>query len=115
MDLRNKSGNTDSGTVQTDEGSSPRHEIVLQSLFKLRKGFDFDPTYRYVSALPAQAAKSYSTMDVRLGWQFAEHFDLSVVGQNLFQAQHGEFATGIPNQGNIGIRRSAFLKVVWKR
>jgi iron complex outermembrane receptor protein len=115
MDLSNKSGNTDTATVQTDEGSSPRHQIVLQSLFKLRDGFDFDPTYRYVSALPAQSAKSYSTMDVRLGWQFAEQFDLSVVGQNLFQAHHGEFASGIPNQPDLGIRRSAYLKIVWKR
>jgi iron complex outermembrane receptor protein len=114
MDLRNKPGNTDTGTVLADEGSSPRHQIVLQPLFKLPKRFEFDPAYRYVSALPAQAVKSYSTMDARLGWQFAERFELSVVGQNLFQPYHQEFGTGIPNQTNLGIRRAAYLKIAWK-
>jgi len=53
--------------------------------------FEFDPTYRYVSALPAQGVESYSTMDVHLGWRCARQFELSFVGNNLFQPQHAEF------------------------
>lgn len=111
MDLENKPGNTDTGTVASDEGSSPRHEFVVQPRFNLPKRFEFDPTYRYVSALPAQAVKSYSTMDLRVGWSLTESFELSVIGQNLFQPQHVEFG-GDPG-GLIGIKRSVYAKFTW--
>jgi iron complex outermembrane receptor protein len=115
MHLKDKIGITDNGSAVSDVGSSPHHEVVIQSLFKLPKHFEFDPAYRYVSALPAQQVKSYSTMDVRLGWKFAEEFELSLVGQSLFQPNHQEFGTGVPNLSNIGIKRTAYLKIVWNR
>jgi iron complex outermembrane receptor protein len=51
-------------------------------------------------------------MDVRLGWRFYEQFELSIVGQNLFQPQHAEF-TGDPG-GLIGVKRSVYAKIIWK-
>ncbi len=111
MNLKNKPGNTDTGTVTSDEGSSPRHGLVLQPRLNLPKRFEFDPTYRYVSALPAQAIKSYSTIDLRVSWSPAERFEFSVVGQNLFQPQHTEFGGDIG--GLIGIKRSVYAKFTW--
>jgi len=111
MDLKNRPGNLDADTIRTDQGSSPRHELNVQSRINLSKGFEFDPTYRYVGALPAQLVKSYSTLDARLGWRFAERFELSFVGQNLFQPSHFEFG-GDPG-GLLGVKRSAYLKIVW--
>ena len=111
LDLKNKPGNADTSMLQTDQGSSPRHELTIQALVNLPKRFEFDSTYRYVSALPAQSVKSYSTMDVRLGWRFTERIELSVVGQNLFQPFHGEFG-GDPG-GLVPIKRAAYAKVVW--
>ena len=111
MDLKNRPGSSDAGTIRTDEGSSPRHELSVQSHINLRKGFQFDHTYRYVGALPGQFVKSYSTMDARLGWRFAERFELSFVGQNLFQPSHFEFG-GDPG-GLLGVKRSAYVKMVW--
>ena len=112
LDLASKSANLGTAQAQTDEGSSPRHELVIQPLFKLPRRFELDPSYRYVSALPAQLVKSYSTMDVRVGWRFYEQFELSIVGQNLFQPQHDEF-TGDPG-GLIGVKRSVYAKIIWK-
>jgi iron complex outermembrane receptor protein len=111
MDLRNKTGNTDTGTVASDQGSSPHHEFVIQPRFHLPRRWEFDPAYRYVSALPAQLVKGYSTMDARLGWHFAGQFELSVVGQNLFQPRHAEFG-GDPG-GLIGVKRSVYAKITW--
>jgi len=111
MDLKNRPGNLDTDTIRTDEGSSPRHEVNVRSRINLPKGFEFDPTYRYVGALPGQLVKSYSTMDARLSWRFAEHFELSFVGQNLFQPSHFEFR-GDPG-GLLGMKRSAYAKIVW--
>jgi iron complex outermembrane receptor protein len=113
LNLRNKLGNTDIGTVLTDEGSSPRHQVVVQSLFNLPMGFELDPTYRYVSALPALSVKAYTTMDVRVGWHVTRNLQLSLVGQNLFQPKHAEFS-GDPGP-LIGIKRSAYAQITWAR
>jgi iron complex outermembrane receptor protein len=111
LDLKNRPGNADAGTLGLDKGSSPRHEVVVQSLFNLPKRFEFDPTYRYVSALPAQSVKSYSTMDLRFGWHFAGNLETSVVGQNLFQPNHMEF--GISPGPMVGVGRSVYGQIIW--
>jgi iron complex outermembrane receptor protein len=112
LDLKNKAGNTDTGTVQTDEGSTPRHQVTVQGLFNLPKRFEIDPTYRYVSALPGQSVKSYSTMDLRLGWHFAGNLEASVAGQNLFQPNHMEF--GINPGPFVGVSRSVYGQITWR-
>jgi iron complex outermembrane receptor protein len=113
LDLKNKLGNTDIGTVLTDEGLSPRHQVVVQSLFNLPRGFELDPSYRYVSALPAISVKAYGTMDVRVGWHVARNLELSLVGDNLFQPTHVEF-NGDPGP-LLGIKRSIYTQITWKR
>jgi iron complex outermembrane receptor protein len=74
----------------------------------LRKGLEFDPTYRYVGALPALGVNAYHTADARLGWRFAKEFELSVTGQNLFQPRHAEF-------GPVLVERSAYAQITWRR
>jgi iron complex outermembrane receptor protein len=113
MHLKDKEGITDASTAVTDVGSSPRHEVVIQSLFSLPKNFEFDPTYRYVSALPALAIGSYSTMDIHFGWRIAGGVELSVVGQNLFQPVHYE--SGSSAGTNVGIKRGVYGKITWTR
>lgn len=95
------------------QGSSPRNSVVFQSLLSLPKRFDLDASYRYVSALPAQVVSAYETGDVRLGWRWAEGLEFSVVGQNLLQPSHVEFG-GDPGP-LVGIKRSVYGKVTWRR
>ena len=119
MDLSNEPGNTDTATIATDEGSSPHHEAVFQSLLNLPKRFELDLTYRYVSALPGQYptglpdqfVRSYSTADSRFSWHFAHDVELALIGQNLFQLSHAEFG-GDPGP-LVGIKRSAYAKITW--
>jgi iron complex outermembrane recepter protein len=93
-------------------GSSPRHQVAIQSLFTLPKKLQFDQTYRYVAALPAQDVTSYSTADTRLSWHFAAQMEGSVVGRNLLQPHHPEFG-GDPG-GLVGIERSAYAQITWR-
>ncbi|MGE0406077.1 MAG: TonB-dependent receptor plug domain-containing protein [Candidatus Korobacteraceae bacterium] len=111
--LSNKPNNGDTGTVTSLEGSSPKHQTLVMSALKLPWGFQIDQTYRYVSSLPAQRVPSYHTADVRLGWRFAKEFELSVVGQNLLQPRHAEFAHD-PGP-TVGIQRSGYIKLNWSR
>jgi hypothetical protein len=112
MDLKNKSWSNDPGTVAGDEGSTPRNQLVTQSLVTLPKKLEFDQTFRYVEALPAQAVRSYETADARLGWHFAPQLQLSVTGQNLLQPHYAQFG-GDPG-GLVQVRRGVYAKLVWR-
>ena len=107
INLTNKPGSIDGSSATSIEGSSPRHQVVIQSLLDLPGNLNLDLTYRYVSALPAPAVKAYSTADLRFGWRFGRQFDLSVVGQNLLQPQHAESGS------LVGIKRSVYAKFTW--
>ena len=113
LDLKTKIGNPVLSQIPSDEGSSPRNEVSVQSLLNLPGNFEFDQTYRYVSALPGQNVKAYGTADVRLGWRPSPHFELSLVGQNLLQPSHAEF--GADPGSLVGIKRSAYAKITWRR
>jgi iron complex outermembrane receptor protein len=85
----------------------------MQSFLQLPKNLEMDLTYRYVSALPAQSVSSYSSADLRFGWQIGEGVEISIAGQNLFQPHHTEYG-GDPG-GLVGIKRSAYAKITWRR
>jgi iron complex outermembrane recepter protein len=106
-------GSNDPTSVAGYEGSSPRHQATVQSFLSLPKKLEVEQTYRYVSALPAQTVKSYSTADARVGWGFIREMELSVVGQNLLQPNHAEFG-GDPG-GLVGIKRSVYAQITWNR
>jgi iron complex outermembrane receptor protein len=78
MDLKKNAGSLDASSVGSAEGSSPHHQVVIQSFLDLPGNLEFGQTFRYVSALPAQRVGSYSTADVRLGWRFSRNLDLSL-------------------------------------
>jgi iron complex outermembrane receptor protein len=114
MSLRDKPGFTDTGNLLSSYlGSSPSHHASFQSLFNLPKHFEFDQTFRYSDALPAQGVGAYSTADARLGWHVGEGLDFSVVGENLLRPSHAEFG-GDPGP-LVGIKRAVYGKITWKR
>lgn len=112
MSIKPGSQSLDSSTPISNNGSSPRHDLALRSSFDFPKGFEFDPAFRYVSALPAQSVPAYVTADARVGWNPYRHLELSIIGQNLFQPYHAEFG-GDPG-GLVGIRRDMYAKITWK-
>lgn len=104
-----------SGSVQTDDGSSPKHMVTVQSMFNLPAGIHFDQMYRFVSALPAQKVPAYQTMDLHLSKSLTRDIVLEVVGQNLFQNRHYEWGTGDPMQPLVGIDRAGYVRLVFHR
>ncbi len=103
----------DIGSGPGIEGSSPRHQLLLQSGFDLPKAITLDVLYRYVSALPGQGVRAYSSADVSFGWSVSPHLRLSVVGQNLLQPHHAEF--GADPGSLVQIKRSAYAQVTWRQ
>src|SRR5260370_37671043 len=91
MDLSTRTGSLDPSTVTSTQCSRPHDQAMIQSLLDLPKRLEFDQTLRYVSNLPAQQVRAYTTADVQFSWHATRSFDLSVVGQNLLQPYHAEF------------------------
>ena len=108
----------DVGTAPIVEGSSPKHQLSLQSGLDFAKVFSFDLTYRYVGVLPeiapGEQIRAYSTADVRFDWQCRRELKLSLVGRNLLQPYHVEFG-GVDPGPFIGILRSAYGQITWTR
>jgi len=105
--------------TSSDNGSSPHDESDAQSILLLPRKTEFDADIRYVSALPAQTASpagpavgAYTTADARFAWHARANWDLSLVGQNLFQPHHPEF--GGDDGPLVGIRRSFYAQVTWQ-
>lgn len=113
LTIRKARNSEDIGSAGTIEGSSPRHEATAQSQFDFAKKFSIDLTYRYVSKLPSEVVPSYSTADAHFSWQMSREFQLSVVGQNLFQPHHFE-SSGDPGP-LVGIKRDIYGQITWKR
>src|SRR5204863_9591895 len=113
MDLRKKANSAALGSTASTEGSSSHHQVVIHSLFNLPGNFEFDQTYRFISALPAQLVSGFGTVDLRLGWRFARDFNISLEGQNLLQPHHAEFG-GDPT-GLVEIKRSVYAKMTWQK
>ncbi len=115
LNARDKPTSDDASTVGQLQGDSPRHKVVVQSLFNLPRHFETDFTYRYVSSIndPGQKVAAYSTADARLSWRFVPQWEISLVGRNLFQPQHFEYF-GDPG-GPVGIKRSFYAQLTWTR
>ena len=113
MRLMKSTNSQDIGSAPITEGSSPRHQVTAQSGIDFSKAFSLDLTYRYVSRLPAQQIRSYSTADVQFTWRPLTPLSFSIVGQNLFQPYHYEFASD-PGP-NVAVKRGVYGQITWQR
>jgi iron complex outermembrane receptor protein len=112
MDLSRDSSSLDTTTVNSTEGSSPHHEVMMQSFLNLPEGLELNLKGRYISALPAQNVGSYGTGDAGVGWHPAGRISFSIVGQNLVQPHHPEFGS---DPGTlVGIQRGVYAKITWR-
>jgi iron complex outermembrane receptor protein len=94
-----------------DVGSSPQHQASFDSAFDISKKLQLDLIYRFVSALPVQNVRAYSTGDARFGYRLSSRLEFSLVGQNLLQPNHVEYA-GDPG-GPVAIRRGVYASLSW--
>jgi iron complex outermembrane receptor protein len=76
------------------QGDSPKSQAYLMSSWDLPYKMELDLMPRFVQQLPDLNVPSYATMDARLGWRPNDHWECSIVGQNLLQPHHLEF-TGL--------------------
>lgn len=92
LNLEPAAGGTDVTTIALLEGNAPKHQFSLRSQMELRHNVDFDIGLRFVDSLQNPDIPAYTALDVRLAWRPRSNLELSIVGLNLLDPQHPEFA-----------------------
>jgi iron complex outermembrane receptor protein len=113
MQLHTRRRSTDT-TSETDEGKNPRHQVSLRSSMDFPHGVALDLIGRYVDNLPAIHVPAYFSMDARLAWQINPHLEIAIVGQNLVESHHAEFAPSFIITQPSEIPRSVYGKITWR-
>ena len=114
MYLHTDSTSHDTTTVLDTEGSSPRHQAQLRSHVDLCGGVAWEVNAYFVERLPAQMVRSYTRMDTAFSLRLGEGATLSLVGQNLLQDHHLESNDALTSLDPSQVKRSAYLKLVWR-
>jgi iron complex outermembrane receptor protein len=112
--LHGEPSSRDTSTEKTDEGSSPHNQFSIRSLLDLGWNIQFDSTLRYVDVLPAPKVPSYITLDLRLAWSPRKDLEVAIVGRNLVDDRHVEFAPTFIGTQKTDVERSVYGMVVWR-
>jgi iron complex outermembrane receptor protein len=94
------------------EADDPSHMFSLRSYWNLPADFEADAFFRAIGKLRASNLAGYRELDLRVGRQLNEQFDVSVIGRDLLHARHPEFA-GAAAQPRY-FQREVVLKVTWQ-
>jgi iron complex outermembrane receptor protein len=97
-----------------DEGRNPRHQLSLRSQLDLPGNVQFDGAVRYVDNLPALNIGNYLVMDLRLAWYPWKNLELAIIGRDLLDSRHPEFAPSNVAVLQTEVERSVFGKITWR-
>jgi len=100
---------------------NPQQQFSLRSLMNLPHQIQFDATLHYVDRVGIGLGMSstvlrvpqYFSLDLRLGWKPTKNVELSIVGQDLLNSEHLEFASSLQSQ-TTEVPRSVLGKVTWR-
>ncbi len=96
------------------ESDTPQHQFFVQNRLDLPHQVEFDTTFRFVDRLSSLDVDAYVEMDARLAWRPREDLELALVGQNLFDGGHYEFAPSFVNGVPTQVQRAVYAKVTWR-
>lgn len=109
LNLRLKAGSTDPTGVRA-AGNDPERQWMLRSSLDLPGRMELDASIRHVDALPDPQVPAYTAVDARLGWRPTDRLQLSLTGQNIFDARHIEFGNQLTASE---IERAFRVGVTW--
>ncbi len=95
-------------TTNVNPGLSPEHQAGLSFYASLPAGVSVTLTGRYTSPLRNPRVGPYAEADARLGWSPSSRLTIAMVGRDLLQRRHAEFA------GGHYLPRRAELQATWR-
>jgi iron complex outermembrane receptor protein len=112
--------NASTTNPEIHSGGSPQQQFSLRSLMDLPHQVQLDATLRYVDRLTIARAYNttaldvpqYFSLDLRLAWKPRKNLEFSVVGQDLLDSEHLEYAPALQSQ-TTEVGRSIYGKITW--
>ncbi len=96
-----------------EAGNTPEKQLYMLNSFDLSRSVALNWTLRYCDRLDALDVPGYFTMDAGLDWRVSKSLQFSLVGQNLVQSSHFEFAPEYLNTVPTQVDRSGYAKLTW--
>jgi iron complex outermembrane recepter protein len=101
-------GNEADGADGADGGDA-RNVAFLQSSWDLGHDVQFDVMWRWMDSLHGMiSVPAYNAMDVRLAWLPRSNLELAVVGRNLLDDHHPEFADPYLNNVSTEVQSEVY-------
>jgi iron complex outermembrane receptor protein len=88
--------------------ADPRHQLQVHGRFDLPRSLEADLYVRRIGELPAPGAPPWTDVTARFGWRPRTDVEVSLVGRDLANATHREFAN--PAGGVFLLRRAVFVR-----
>jgi iron complex outermembrane receptor protein len=92
------------------EGDDARNQWQLRSSYDFANGMELDVSLRHVGQREPIQVPAYTTGDVRVGWTVWEHWECSLLAQNLFGPAHIEFGP----TGTAEFGRGLYARLTWR-
>ncbi len=108
--LELKPGSNDA-TATTAAGKAPSNSWQLRSALTIAEDGDLDIAVRHAAALSTPDVPAYTAVDVRFAWRLKPNLELSLIAQNLLDADHGEYG---PLATRSRIPRAVLAEVLWR-
>lgn len=99
---------------EAESGEDPKHQFTLRTQLDVAKNIELDAFFRHINKLPGLGVASYQTLDLRLAWKPKPGMEVSVIGQNLLQSHHPEFAPEVIPTMPVQIQRGVFGRFTWR-
>jgi iron complex outermembrane receptor protein len=104
----------DVSTGPETEGGIPNQQAQLRSNVNLPWHLEWTTSAYFVGRLAAPKIASYTRLDVNLVYHLSEKMWLGVVGQNLLQDLHQEYAGSVLTVTPSLVRRSGYARLTWR-
>ncbi len=93
---------------------TPQNQLFIQSRLNLPHNIELDAALRYVDSLDGIDIDGYTEMDARIAWRPTEDLELALIGRNLLDSEHEEFASTLFNNVPTAVEREIYGKITWR-
>jgi iron complex outermembrane receptor protein len=113
MDLKMK-GPRPSVTELVEEGGIAEQQFFLSADADLGRHIEWGVGVRYVDRRPLQTVSSYTALQTRLAWKPTRNCELAIIGRDLLDPHHREFAPGLLSFRRIEVDRAVYAKLTFR-
>jgi iron complex outermembrane receptor protein len=99
---------------EADGAGSPQQQAFLWSDMDLGRHVEWGMGLRFVDRLPLLGIRAYTELDARLAWRPNPKFELAIMGRNLLDPHHREFAPNSITIPNVEVDRAVYAKVTFR-